>query len=238
MSSANDITPASGSIRDTSEECAASAVSLWQASLNGDRDAFQRLLNPHLEELLAAAGRDLRYHCAIGDIRQDEISAEELVGETLLRAWRDRHRRPHSLDIRPWLLGLQFRVLTRIVRQELLRRDLASVSLEAPAPAEPIYDDDESFWEWYQPDETLRWEDIVADDATAGVEEPELFDRGVPGLSPLARQVLIFRHVHRFTVGEVASSLGLPSRRVSELWLEGHAVLVGTKRDDRGANSD
>jgi RNA polymerase sigma-70 factor (ECF subfamily) len=50
--------------------------------------------------------------------------------------------------------------------------------------------------------------------------------------------VLIFRHVHRFTVGEVASSLGLPSRRVSELWLEGHAVLVGIKRDDRGANSD
>jgi hypothetical protein len=85
--------------------------------------------------------------------------------ETLSRAWRDQLRKPASLGIRPWLLGQQFRVLTRIVRQERLLQRLVSTSLEAPVPEPPIYDNDESFWEWFQPDEMVRWEDILSGDA-------------------------------------------------------------------------
>ncbi|WP_205520930.1 RNA polymerase sigma factor [Propylenella binzhouense] len=232
MSTVEDSTPVSSASPNRSMPRDASAEELWQATLRGDRNAFQRLISPHLHELFAAARRDIRYHSAVGDLREDEISPEEVAGETLLRAWRDRYRRPQGLDVRPWLLGLQFRVLTRIVRQEQLLRKLVSVSLEAPVPAEPIYDDDESFWEWYQPDEMLRWEDVVPADVTAGLAEPAFFEREVPGLSPLARQVLVFRHVHRFSVGEIASSLGLPVRRIVELWHEGHAVLAGAKKQE------
>lgn len=231
MSAVDDPTPVAPPAPGGSTPRDASAKALWRATLQGDRDAFQRLVGPHLDELFAAARRDIRYHSAVGDLREDEISPEEVVGETLLRAWRDRHRRPQGLDIRPWLLGLQFRVLTRIVRQEQVLRKLVSVSLEAPAPAEPIYDDDESFWEWYQPDEMLRWEDIVPADVTAEVAEPAVFEREVPGLSALARQVLVLRHVHRFSVGEIASGLGLPARRIAELWQDGHALLVSTKKE-------
>jgi RNA polymerase sigma-70 factor (ECF subfamily) len=53
----------------------------------------------------------------------------------------------------------------------------------------------------------------------------------VPGLSALARQVLVLRHVHRFSVGEIASGLGLPARRIAELWQDGHALLVSTKKE-------
>jgi RNA polymerase sigma-70 factor (ECF subfamily) len=231
MSAVDDPTPVAPPAAGGSTPRDASAKALWRATLQGDRDAFQRLVGPHLDELFAAARRDIRYHSAVGDLREDEISPEEVVGETLLRAWRDRHRRPQGLDIRPWLLGLQFRVLTRIVRQEQVLRKLVSVSLEAPAPAEPIYDDDESFWEWYQPDEMLRWEDIVPADVTAEVAEPAVFEREVPGLSALARQVLVLRHVHRFSVGEIASGLGLSARRIAELWQDGHALLVSTKKE-------
>jgi len=232
MSTVEDSTPVSSAAPNRSMPRDASAEELWLATLRGDRNAFQRLISPHFDELFAAARRDIRYHSAVGDLREDEISPEELVGETLLRAWRDRYRRPQGLDIRPWLLGLQFRVLTRIVRQEQLLRKLVAVSLEAPVPAEPIYDDDESFWEWHQPDEMLRWEDVVAAEVAAEVAEPAFFEQEVPGLSPLARQVLIFRHVHRFSVREIASGLGLPVRRIVELWQEGHAVLVGTKKKE------
>ncbi|MBB5755233.1 RNA polymerase sigma factor [Prosthecomicrobium pneumaticum] len=231
MSAVDDPTPVAPPAPGDSTPRDASAEALWRATLQGDRDAFQRLVGPYLDELFAAARRDVRYHSAVGDLREDEISPEEVVGETLLRAWRDRHRRPQGLDIRPWLLGLQFRVLTRIVRQEQVLRKLVSVSLEAPAPAEPIYDDDESFWEWYQPDEMLRWEDIVPADVTAEAAEPAVFEREVPGLSALARQVLVLRHVHRFSVGEIASVLGLSARRIAELWQDGHALLVSTKKE-------
>jgi RNA polymerase sigma-70 factor, ECF subfamily len=127
---------------------------VWERCMNGDRQAFQQLALPHLDELFAAAQRDLRYHVLLGDLRQHDLSPEELVGETLLRAWRDRLRKPASLGIRPWLLGLQFRVLTRIIRQERLLQRLVSTSLEAPAPEPPIYDDDESFWGGSSP---TRW---------------------------------------------------------------------------------
>jgi DNA-directed RNA polymerase specialized sigma24 family protein len=184
----------------------------------------------HLDELFAAAQRDLRYHVLLGDLRQHDLSPEELVGETLLRAWRDRLRKPASLGIRPWLLGLQFRVLTRIVRQERLLQRLVSTSLEAPVPEPPIYDDDESFLEWFQPDEMVRWEDILSGDAHPEFAL-ELLDRDIPGLSPLARQVLVLRRVHGLTFAEIASGLRIPSDRLSQLWREGCTRLaVATRR--------
>jgi len=100
---------------------------VWERCMDGDRQAFQQLMLSHLDELFAAARRDLRYHVLLGDLCQHDLSPEELVGETLLRAWRDRLRKPASLGIRPWLLGLQFRVLTRIVRQERLLQRLVSI---------------------------------------------------------------------------------------------------------------
>ena len=201
MSAANDTGPISNSTPQSQDGCETSADARWQASLDGDQDAFQRLLKPHVEELLTAARRDIRYHLAVGDLERDDISAEELVGDTLLRAWRDRSRRPPSLDIRPWLLGLQFRVLTGVVRQEELRRKLLSVSLEAPAPATPEYDDDESFWEWYQPDDALRWEDIVAAGPSFFSSSPSFFSTAAPSHPSLSRQVILFLHIQPIPFG-------------------------------------
>jgi hypothetical protein len=53
---------------------------------------------------------------------------------------------------RAWLLALLHRVAERIAKREAKFRKLAEVSLEAQPPPEPMYDDDEGFYEWYQPD--------------------------------------------------------------------------------------
>lgn len=145
----------------SAQTAAAEQSAAWSHCLEGDRDAFQGVIAPHLDELFAAAQRDIRYHVAVGDLGGRDLTAEELAGETLLHGWRDRRSRPRSLGVRAWLLGLQFRVLMRTVRQEQLLRRLISASLEARAPETPIYDDDEGFWEWFQPDEMVRWEDIL-----------------------------------------------------------------------------
>lgn len=205
----------------------------WARCLDGDRDAFHGLIGPYLDELFAAAQRDIRYHTAVAELGDGDLSAEELVGETLLRAWRDRRARPQLLGLRPWLLGLQFRVLMRIVRQEQLLRRLVSVSLEEHAPEPPIYDDDESFYEWFQPDEVVRWEDILAGESHL---EPsgEVFEEIVPGLSPVARQVLAMRHIHRLSFTEIAVGLRISRETLSQLWREGHARLAELLR--RNAN--
>jgi len=44
--------------------------------MDGDRQAFQQLMLSHLDELFAAAQRDLRYHVLLGDLRQHDLSPE------------------------------------------------------------------------------------------------------------------------------------------------------------------
>lgn len=221
----SDVSNASGAGAMPAHGTSSDRDAAWPRCLDGDRDAFHSLISPYLDELFAAAQRDIRYHTAVGDLREGDLSAEELVGETLLRAWRDRRARPQLLGLRAWLLGLQFRVLMRIVRQEQLLRRLISVSLEEHAPEPPIYHDDEGFYEWFQPDEEVRWEDILAGESHL---EPsaEVFEESVPGLSPVARQVLAMRHIHGLSFTEIAVGLRISRESLTELWREGHTRLV------------
>jgi RNA polymerase sigma factor (sigma-70 family) len=192
---------------------------LWSATLAGDADAFEELVAPHLDELLKAAGRDLRYHVSLGDLRAEDLTPEELVGETLLRTWRDRCRRPLSRALRPWLLDLQLEVLAQLVDQE--EKQPGFISLEAPVPPPPVYDDDEEFWEWYQPDDAARWEDVLPVVGHSREEFAlELLETAAPNLSPLARQVFVLRHIDGLSVGEICSALHLPPERVRTLWKE------------------
>ncbi|MBK3800690.1 RNA polymerase subunit sigma-70 [Azospirillum brasilense] len=180
----------------------------WEAALRGDRAAFQAIVTPHLKELFEAARRELQYHVAIGDLGPDDLTPEELAGEVLIRAWQDRHRRPPGVGTRAWRLALLFRVVDDIVRREARFRNLARVSLEAQVPAEPVYDDDESFWEWYQPDEMTRWEDVVQDRSSMTPEQAaaEAFTRS---LDPRARHVFLLAEVYRVPLPEAARALGL-----------------------------
>ena len=182
----------------------------WEAALRGDRAAFHAIVTPHLKELFEAARRELHYRVAIGDLGPDDLTPEELAGEVLIRAWQDRHRRPPGLGTRTWLLALLFRVVEDIARREARFRNLARVSLEAPVPAEPVYDDDESFWEWYQPDEMTRWEDVVPDRSSKSPEQAaaaaEAFPRSV---DPRTRHVFLLAEVYRVPLPEAARALGL-----------------------------
>ena len=94
-------------------------------SLQDERAAFDRLAASHLDELLRAARRELRYRGALGQFGPDDLSPEELVGETLVRAWDDRHRRPALLGTRAWLLALRDalpQARTRVARGESAAR--------------------------------------------------------------------------------------------------------------------
>ena len=180
----------------------------------GDKDGFRHLIEPYLPELMAAADRAPVAQLAGGDLRPQDLSADELVGETLARGWRDRARKPQTLDVRPWLLGRMVKVLESIVRSERRARRLAGVSLEAPvadaaAAAEAT---DEEFWEWYQPDDITRWEDIIPAEA---VQADDLSDDRTYQLTNEERQALVLSVEHRLSVVEISSVMNLsPDRAV------------------------
>jgi RNA polymerase sigma-70 factor (ECF subfamily) len=188
----------------------------WRAVLAGDKDQFRRLVEPHLTELTRAAARELRYRRAVGDLRPADLAANELVGETLARAWRDRGRRPLDLDLRPWLLGLMFKVLEAIVRGERRARRLAGVSLESAARDEADAADavEEDFWEWYQPDDVTRWEDVIP---AADVAAEDLDEDRADRLPPAERQALVLTVEHQLSVVEIASVMKVGPDRAHEL---------------------
>ena len=186
-------------------------------SLQDERAAFDRLAASHLDELLRAARRELRYRGALGQFGPDDLSPEELVGETLVRAWDDRHRRPALLGTRAWLLALLHRVAESIAQREMRFRRLAPVSLEASPPPEPLYDDDESFWEWYQPDDMTRWEDLVAEPTQLTPDEVVDAEECLRSLAPRERLVYVLHDIHRLTPKEVAQVVGVAPQEVLRL---------------------
>ena len=136
---------------------------VWERALAGDKGAFQESIAGALDDLRIAAEHELTYAVNVGDLEEGYLSTDELVGEVIDRAWKSRKRKPEGLDRRTWLHGLLFRVFDAIVRKRWQDRAHESVSLEARVPKPPLYDDDESFYEWYQPDDVTRWEDVIAD---------------------------------------------------------------------------
>jgi RNA polymerase sigma factor (sigma-70 family) len=197
----------------------------WKAALRGDRAAFQATVAPHLEELLGAARRELSYRVALGNFGADDLTPEELVGEALLRAWQDRYRRPSSLGVKVWLLALLFRVARDLARREAGLRRIPTESLEALVPPEPIYDDDEEFWEWYQPDELTRWEDVVEAPAITPEEMAAADERLTRTPDPRAREVFLLYELHRVPLSETALALGLSVTETARLLEEARRDL-------------
>lgn len=132
------------------------------------RRVFMEEAKPHLDELLESARHHLAYHEARGDMPEGMFSPEELVGETLLRGFAGRDRRPRDVALRDWLLGLEGRTLDELLQDEAQLRELWAVSLDEPLPVVDPRDLDGSFWDWHR----LETVECVADVLSpVGVEE-------------------------------------------------------------------
>jgi RNA polymerase sigma-70 factor, ECF subfamily len=94
----------------------------WLAAFRrGDEAAFQPLVRPHLPALVALARR----HC------RDQHWADDLVQETLVRAFRGLASFRGDAALRTWL----FRILVRLASEPLRwRRGERAVRLEADVP--------------------------------------------------------------------------------------------------------
>ena len=151
----------------------------WRRALSGDRDAFEEALAPFQTDLHEAAARLLAVERDPVDgtpTDQDpvDITPEELVGETLLRAWEHRdHFDGDRMSFRAWLLGLQSRSLDRYTRREARYTDRKAISLDEEIPTNEGQDAvEEQFYEFRQPFDVDTYEEIFAE--TSGADEPLL----------------------------------------------------------------
>jgi RNA polymerase sigma-70 factor (ECF subfamily) len=160
---------------------------LVERALGGDRRAFDRLVAPYR--------RELHVHCY--RMLASLHDAEDLVQESMLRAWRGLRTFRRESSIRAWL----YKIATNTCLNHLRRRPRLVVPADAAPPARPPVI--EVSWLEPYPDATID----PAESAVAKAETSLAFLCAVQMLPPLQRAVLILRDVLAFSAKETAGVL-------------------------------
>ena len=166
-------------------------------------------------------------------------------------------RGPRHLEVTPAgaeLLSYARRVLDLQAEAHAARRavpeDAASINAKPETPAEHPTESDEEMFEFYQPDDVLMLEDLLADDGGTDPEtEVDRHDiamalhRAIADLAPVERRVLYRMYLEDATIAETAVLFGLTETEVAEIAENAGATLrarlaeTGLVRDPSGRAS-
>lgn len=149
----------------------------------GDRKPFEELLRLHLQQIGDEARRELIMAQLEGRVRPGELTVDELLEETIARAWDDWHRRPRDQPLDLWLIGLLHDVLDE--KNAAAQGDRGQTAgtpgadSDRPSAAEHEWAlEDNPYWPFVDP---LARDDVLPDEKTVG-PSPELADDETRGL--------------------------------------------------------
>lgn len=193
---------------------------------SGDEDAFRNMVEPHLPTLVRLARRELAFYVAQRQIHPGDFTPEEIAGETWINAWRHRESRPEKMSLRGWLLGIQHRVLKGLVHQQRAYRAEKAISLDEPLPPDvATHHTEEWFWDWYQPENELTWEDVTPASTPSDVELSLEESLDEVFADEDEARVLMMHDEFRMPLPEVAFTLNRSSKEVGDLLAGARASL-------------
>lgn len=208
----------------------ASVAELATASGDVKPEAVEELISQQVPRLTQYVQREVAYYLATGELIPDLIRVEDVVDEAVMRALTEYETRPSNLPFDRWLITLASDVLDKQIQQVQIRREAAvqeetrveqRLSRVSPEQAGCAVEDE--MYDWYQPDENLHQEDIVADPHTSSPEEiaahrqlQQELDQTIAFLPKRWRDVLVLHCIEDFTLEEVSLVTGQTLEEVQQ----------------------
>jgi RNA polymerase sigma factor (sigma-70 family) len=184
--------------------------------------SVEQLVDHHLPHLADYVRHAMTHFQATGELDVDVVSAEAIIDETVMRAMSEYQTNPPLSSFEGWLIVLADDVFKHRILQEQQRQETATqeeqrveqrLSRVSPQQRGSAVEDD--MYNWYQPDEKLHWEDIVADPHVSSPEDiaarrqfQQDMDRIIATLPKRWRDVFVLHIIEDFTLEQVCLVTG------------------------------
>ncbi|WP_244713333.1 RNA polymerase sigma factor [Rhizobium cremeum] len=210
------------------------------------RQLFFDLIEDHLDTVYDTVRRELTYLECSGSVPAGYLSVRDLVDATILKGLERFEQRPTEFSIGDWLLKLTFETIEAeaAAARRALPEDAASIDAAPEASAGEPTESDEEIFEFYQPDDVLRLEELIADDggddpetAVAKRQDALIFHRAIAGLPALWRRVLFLVDLNDTPLEKASSVLGIAEDDVTRIVQSARNYLRDKLRDS-GQSSD
>jgi RNA polymerase sigma factor (sigma-70 family) len=177
------------------------------------------VIQAHLKKLYNFVRRELAYRQAIGDLLPGELTPQDVVDAVVLQGAREFASRPPHQAIDRWLLQLARAYIAveckRLKAERAHTRHIEAATPPDPAKEVPTLKLDDEIYEFYQPDEKLRLEDLVPDPYVPTPEQViesrdlQRYINQTLALLPQAwRTAFVLHYIEDLTIPEVAHLTG------------------------------
>ncbi|MDB5763591.1 MAG: hypothetical protein JWQ21_2586 [Herminiimonas sp.] len=202
---------------------------------------FGDLVRPLLPALQRFMKRELSYLRARGDLAPDYPTLHDVVDEVLARAYQKLNQRPGKVAPQQWLHRIAQSVLAEEVsrRQAEEGRFISTESKTRETPDETLDERDESIYEFYQPDEMLRLEDVTPaaeanpEQAASDAEMRRYVDRILAELPTKWRRALLLAEVDDVAPSAIAGQLDASEDEVKR-WIDQANTYLRARLEEVG----
>ncbi len=186
-----------------------------EAVSSGDISSY---IDANLPRLRRFVAREVAHRQSQGQLRQDQVSVDDVVSEAIANALDEQHDKPERMRLEPWLYRLAVDALGHLAsgNGDEGRMPLA----RAPRTGE-AREIDEPIAEFSEPEARLNLEDAIVDstaqtpeDIAARNELIELVERSLRDAGRDQREAFILFTVEGFTVEEIADIANHPPQQV------------------------